>query len=256
MGMRFRPSRNDINNLLNHEKFYLFAAQFVESKAAVDVGCGTGYGCEILKRVGRAREVFGCDVSRHALRYARSHFGESAKFSLHTATDLGAYETKQFDVGIMSEVLEHVKEYRMERTAIAQMKRVVREGGLIVIATPNSELLEHHGFSYDEIHSICDENFSSYHLLENALIPFDNEMKEHWEKRLKEGHVGVIVSENVNLHQTVLPSGSHPKLKSGIDPKYLMLGGYRIDLTLLHNTHSWVVLAINGKRSISHAPAV
>lgn len=250
MGMRFQPSRDSINNLLNHKKFYIFAAQFVEDKTVVDVGCGTGYGCEILKGVGRAKEVFGCDISRHALRYARSHFGESTIFSLQSATDLRAYKTNQFDAGIMSEVLEHVKEYAMERTAIAQMKRIVREAGLIVIATPNSELVEHHGFFYDEIHSICDDSFGNYCLIENALIPWNPTMRQHWQKRLEEGRVGAIVSENINLHETVLPPGVQPRLKSGSNSKRLMLGGYQVDLTLLHNTHSWVVLAINDKKPI------
>ncbi len=42
----------DINNFLNHQKFYAFAAQFACGATVADIGCGSGYGCALLKNTG------------------------------------------------------------------------------------------------------------------------------------------------------------------------------------------------------------
>ena len=51
-GTRKDATEDSINNFLNHRKFYLFASQFVGEKRVADVGCGSGYGCQILKEKG------------------------------------------------------------------------------------------------------------------------------------------------------------------------------------------------------------
>jgi 2-polyprenyl-3-methyl-5-hydroxy-6-metoxy-1,4-benzoquinol methylase len=60
--MRVHPEYKD-NNYLNHCKFYGFVAQFVKNRRVADVGCGYGYGCEILKD-GGASFVSGSDISK------------------------------------------------------------------------------------------------------------------------------------------------------------------------------------------------
>ncbi|MBU0518683.1 class I SAM-dependent methyltransferase, partial [bacterium] len=106
-------SQNDYNNFLNHCKFYQFCGQFVKDKAVADIGCGSGYGCELLANSGAAK-VCGCDVSHHALEYAKKHFGNRVEFSNQSITDLNQYADDSFDVVISSEVLEHIKEYNLE----------------------------------------------------------------------------------------------------------------------------------------------
>jgi len=54
-GRRREYSRLDRINYLNHQKFYKFAAQFVKGKVVCDIGCGSGHGCEILKKSGALR---------------------------------------------------------------------------------------------------------------------------------------------------------------------------------------------------------
>ncbi|MFC2171938.1 class I SAM-dependent methyltransferase [Acidobacteriota bacterium] len=244
LGRQMNPTQADINNFKNHGKFYLFAGQFVKDKRVADVGCGSGYGSEVLKNCG-AGEICGTDISRHAIRFASSRFGHLAKFTEQKITDMSRYEDSHFDVVICSEVLEHLKEYRMEEAAVAEMKRITRQGGVLIIGTPNSEMLPDHGFSFEEIQSLMDHNFDRYVIFENALIPF-KERKEFWRKRLEQGKTGVIISENINLKETVLlESDGTPELKQGIEPGIYDFEGLQIDTTLLHNTHSWGILAIN-----------
>ncbi|OGY44590.1 MAG: hypothetical protein A3B89_04010 [Candidatus Buchananbacteria bacterium RIFCSPHIGHO2_02_FULL_40_13] len=149
-----------------------------------------------------------------------------------------------FDITICSEVLEHIKEYKLEQKAINQLKLITKNDGLIIISTPNSELLENHGFSFDEINNLFKNNFSQYYIFENAFIPIGkNELL--WKKRLNNENIGIIVSELINFNEAVLPNGKIPEIKQGLPAGLFKFNGYEIDTSLLHNTHSWVILAIN-----------
>src|SRR4030042_106653 len=60
---RLKPATlTDAKNFLNHQKFYVFAAQFAHSVTVADIGCGSGYGCALLKKAG-ATHVSGTDRS-------------------------------------------------------------------------------------------------------------------------------------------------------------------------------------------------
>ena len=236
---------NDIKNYLNHVKFYQFAAQFVRDRTVADIGCGSGYGCQILSSAGAA-EVHGADISREAIQFARSRYGDCAKFTVQGVTALDEFTDGSVDVTVSSEVLEHIKEYRLEKQAMREIMRITKPGGLIVVGTPNSELLGGHGFSFDEINGLFEQHFERFVLLENALLPFG--VKRHlWDDRLRSGRTGVVVSEEIIVAETVVPEGAVPEFKQGVPPGILSLGNYNVDTRLLHNTHSWVVLGVRGR---------
>jgi 2-polyprenyl-3-methyl-5-hydroxy-6-metoxy-1,4-benzoquinol methylase len=242
-GLKLRASEDELQNFKNHVKFYSFAAQFVPGRRVLDAGCGSGYGCEILKRSG-ATAVAGRDISAHAIRFAQDRFGRLAEFRKEGITDLQSCVTSSFDVVVTSEVLEHVKEYGKAGAALDELNRVMRPGGLLVAATPNSELVKDHGFTFDELRSLVRARFDRFVIIENALVPYDEDQRRLWDERLKLGRVGLIVSEQLNLAETVHPDGSTPVVKQGVDPGVMTWEGLRIDLSLVHNTHSWVALAV------------
>ena len=132
----------------------------------------------------------------------------------------------------------------MEYRAIGELKRITKNKGLIIIGTPNSELLNNHGFSYDEINGLFSKNFSHYCIFENAFVPF-GENKKACTKRLKEKNTGVIISELINMEESCIPVGYIPELKHGLEVGTYNFDNYKIDTKLLHNTHSWVIVAIN-----------
>ena len=241
--IRKKPTREEVCNYLNHEKFYRFCSQFVENKTVGDVGCGSGYGSKILS-VSGAKCVYGVDISNHAVKFARNHYSEFARFSRMSATNLEGYPDNIFDVTVCSEVLEHIKDKAHD--AICEMKRTTSSGGLIIIGTPNSEMLPSHGFDFYEISSLLKKNFLTFHIFENALVPF-GEARGKWEARLAKRHIGIVVTENINIEETVISEGANPELKMGIQPGVLSLGLLRVDTKPLHNTHSWLILAVNNK---------
>lgn len=236
-------TENDLKIFVNHRKIYEFVSQFVEGKKIVDLGCGSGYGSALLKESGAA-SVAGCDLSQHAISFAREHYGKIADFTAQAVDDLALYEDGFFDVSVSCEVLEHLKEQGLEKSAIREMKRITRPGGLIFVGTPNTEMIEEHGFSFKEIRDLLADNFSEFVIFENALVPF-GDAKRLWEERLSSGQTGVIISEDIDSSLIVSPEGFEPSIKQGMAAGEYQISGFTIDTTRLHNTHSWSILAIN-----------
>jgi SAM-dependent methyltransferase len=93
----------------------------------LDAGCGTG---GTLSRMTGLGELYGFDFSEFALSLCRDR-----GFSLLTAGDLTAlpYQSGAFDVLLSCDVLEHVDE---DRVGLAEMARVLKPGGHLVITLP------------------------------------------------------------------------------------------------------------------------
>ncbi len=231
-----------LNNFLNHRKFYLLASQFVNGCRVADIGCGSGYGAALLKEAG-ASLVEGADISRHAIAYATAHYSHLARFSIQNATKLARYADEQFDVVVCSEVLEHLKEYERERAAVAEMNRVLKPGGLLVLGTPNSEMLPDHGFEFEELRTLMLGTFPAVCIFENALVP-EGQGRSRWERRAAEGRHGILVEQDIDLSETALLNRAEPpQIKRGSEGGVIRVLGIDVDTSLLHNTHSWVVLA-------------
>jgi 2-polyprenyl-3-methyl-5-hydroxy-6-metoxy-1,4-benzoquinol methylase len=245
LGKKSKWTKDELNNYLNHSKFYRFAAQFVNNKEVFDIGCGSGYGSKIIKESGSV-SVNGYDISKSSIRYAKSHFSNYGTFNVCSIVDMSQIADNSSDITINSEVLEHIKEYNMEQKAIDELKRITKNKGLIIIGTPNTELSNDHGFSYDDINALFSRNFSHYCIFENAFIPF-GEYKKLWVKRLEEKNTGVIISELINIEESCIPDGFIPELKHGLEAGTYNFENYKIDTKLLHNTHSWIIVAINEK---------
>ncbi len=245
LGKTRKSTKQDLNNYLNHRKFYQFVAQFVNNKKVVDVGCGSGYGSRILKESGSI-SVNGFDISKSSIKYAKSHYMDYGTFDISSITDMSQVSDNSYDITISSEVMEHIKEYNMEQRAIGELKRITNDKGLIIIGTPNTELLTNHGFSYDEINGLFSKNFLHYCIFENSFVPFGKN-KKAWVKRLEEKKTGVIISELINLKESCIPHGCIPELKNGFEAGTYNFENYCIDTKLLHNTHSWIIVAINEK---------
>ena len=124
--------------------------------------CGSGYGAKILKDAG-AREIEAFDISSHAIEFAKRNFSEFANFQVCGITDLSIYEGDRFDLITCSEVLEHIKEYGKERDTLLGLRKLMNSNAILVVGTPNDEMLPDHGFSYGEIDSLFGSLFDNYY---------------------------------------------------------------------------------------------
>lgn len=96
---------------------------FSAFKSALDVGCGTGALCAVLKEEGL--QVTGTDASRKMLRIAKKK-NPDLKFVLSDATKSLDFENKSFDVVVASYVAHGMKEEE-RRKLYREMSRLAKE---------------------------------------------------------------------------------------------------------------------------------
>jgi 2-polyprenyl-3-methyl-5-hydroxy-6-metoxy-1,4-benzoquinol methylase len=225
-GERVCPDFPD-ENFENHLKVYQFAEQFVKGKIVLDVGCGTGYGADYLAQHG-AKSVFAIDYSPDAINYAKGKYGGIVEFRQMDAQEI-TYPSDSFDVVISSENLEHLPN---PSANIAQIRRVLKKGGILILGTPNKEIASPGSekssnpfhmkeFYYEDLETLVKKYFRSVHIFENTLESPSDVGRMMKEERRRKGKIGL-----------------EPRAI-----KTIQLGKLRVNLTHLHNTHSFTVLA-------------
>jgi len=112
---------------------YIFASGLVRGKRVLDLGCGVGYGTNMLKSAG-ATEVVGIDRSIEAITYGRERHADFQPDYLLADAESQPLRDRQFDVVVSFETIEHLVDYRH---MLAEAKRVMCPGGLLILSTPN-----------------------------------------------------------------------------------------------------------------------
>ncbi len=115
-----------------HAARYRFALPFVEKMSVLDIACGTGYGIGMLRS--RAKFVAGVDIDPAAAAEAKTECGENGAVLLGNGLGL-PFEDGTFDVITSFETLEHLHDRRL---FLAELKRVIRAGGVLILSTPNA----------------------------------------------------------------------------------------------------------------------
>lgn len=115
---------------------YYWAADYCDGKDVLEVGCGAGQGAGILAAV--AKSFVAGDVSIPLLDLARSHYGDRIDFRQLNALDL-AVPDASFDVVAIFEAIYYVPD--LDRF-LAECRRVLRDGGTLLIVTANKDLYD------------------------------------------------------------------------------------------------------------------
>lgn len=100
----------------------------------LDVGCATGIFLDGMRRLGW--QVQGVEPTWSAVEYARCRFGLDV---FHGRLEEAHFADASFDVITLWDVLEHVHE---PRPMLAELVRLLRPGGLLVLSLPNPDSLE------------------------------------------------------------------------------------------------------------------
>lgn len=173
-GERFIPEfEGDI--VAEHYHRYLLARELVAGKTVLDVACGEGYGSHLMAAV--AEHVTGVDIDADAVTHARQSYSrENLEYHRGDCTEIPLPDAS-VDVVVSFETIEH---HDRHQAMLADIKRVLRPGGLLIISSPDKhEYTDVPGYHnpyhvkelyHDEFVSLLDEHFQHHRLLGQRVV--------------------------------------------------------------------------------------
>jgi len=201
-GERVVPGEVEPDLWNEHLSRYYFAQPLMAGRSVLDVGCGTGYGSSIL--AGGARTVLGVDISEEAIGFAQQNYQRSNLQFLVADCSRLSLRTESVDGIACFEVIEHLAD---QEAFLGELRRVLKENGLLVISTPNRV------FYTEE----CKES-NPFHTREFDFLEFGSCLRKYFGKVeiCYQNHAYSVVIANPSLRHSVLPrvNGSQEKLES------------------------------------------
>jgi SAM-dependent methyltransferase len=123
-----------------HVHRYELAAELCHGLRVVDLGCGSGYGSEILSR--ESTFVLGVDVDEETIKAAVGQVGRPGRleFEVADANDFMRERLRdRLDAIVMLETLEHLSDVE---EALTSLRRHAEDGVKLVVSVPNSRMLD------------------------------------------------------------------------------------------------------------------
>lgn len=125
---------------------YYWAGEYCQGKDVLEVACGSGQGVGYLASL--ARTMTAGDYSAPLLEVARRHYGSRVQFHQFDAQQI-PFPDRSFDVVLIFEALYYIPD---ADRFFAEARRVLRPGGVLLIATANKDLFDFnpspHSFKY------------------------------------------------------------------------------------------------------------
>lgn len=210
-GERVIPGQTDPDLLNEHVARYRFAEALVGGRRAVDVGCGVGYGSQIL--AAKAERVFALDFAPAAVAQGRDGFDADNIRWLAGDGSRMPLRDDSVDVIVAFEVIEHLEDWK---GFLAETRRVLHSDGQLLVSTPNRPYYEEsrtepnpfhvHEFDYAEFKAELEAVFPHTTIfLENhtnaiAFTPLDTQglrtQLEKAEPKPDEAHFFLAVCSN------------------------------------------------------------
>lgn len=135
-GERMMPKLNrGFTFYYEHLLRYLFVSQFVKDKKVLDLGCGVGYGCEIISSYGPSK-IVGIDNLKESIEYAKKNYpGSMIDYEVGDAQSLKTFRST-FNVVIAFEIIEHLIK---QKDFLQGIKKNLEKEGIVCISTSNKE---------------------------------------------------------------------------------------------------------------------
>lgn len=135
-----KDERPDADNIYDIDAFfsssYFFAAQSVKkSDVVLDSGCGSGYGTDYLAGLTDG-DVFGNDYEEKVISANQKKYDKKNLHFVNENNNKLSFSDNFFNVITSFEVIEHVDDYNYY---LLELKRVLKNDGILIIATPNKD---------------------------------------------------------------------------------------------------------------------
>ncbi|MFZ2407750.1 MAG: methyltransferase domain-containing protein, partial [Methylobacter sp.] len=209
---------------LEHYHRYATALDVVKQKDVLDVACGEGYGSFFM--AGVARSVVGVDISDEAIQHASATYTKSnLAFRQGSAIALDFAEAS-FDVVVSFETIEHLAE---QAQMLAEIKRVLRPDGLLVISSPNRPVYSEESGEHNEFH-VKELDFKEF----DELLKTQFQTIKYFGQRLLMGSVIQPLKGRRGQFRAWHDDGNDLKPNAGqlVDPVYFVAvcGASNVDL--------------------------
>lgn len=156
--------------LEEHIQRYKLACKYVQTKNILDAACGSGYGSEMMAQAGASHTV-GLDISDESVKSANKKYGsEKIEFIVGDINHL-SYKAETFDVVISFETIEHISN---GDAWIKESARVLKDGGLFIISTPNRYMMNPGAYFEDKPKN-------PYHIFEYNIYEFAGALLKEYE---------------------------------------------------------------------------
>ncbi|UFN50704.1 methyltransferase domain-containing protein [Roseomonas sp. OT10] len=133
---------------IEHLHRYFFARSLCRGLDVLDVASGEGYGAAMLAQV--ARSVVGVELAEDAVAHARAAYpGPNLRYLAGDARSLPLRDAS-VDAVVSFETIEHFYEHD---AFLAEIRRVLRPGGLLVISSPERDVYSPAGSAPNPYHA-------------------------------------------------------------------------------------------------------
>ncbi|MBI4282444.1 MAG: class I SAM-dependent methyltransferase [Chloroflexi bacterium] len=126
-----------VESLTHWAAYVLFAREFVSGREVLEIGCGYGYGADNLSE--SASSMVAVDIAEEHILYCRAKYGRDNLDFLQADGLRLPFRDDSFDVVLSFQVMEHI-EPRNVLEYLSEIRRVLRRGGIFLVATPNSRM--------------------------------------------------------------------------------------------------------------------
>lgn len=121
-----------------HQLDYSYCEPYIREKRVLNVGCWTGNFEKIVNNNSSHCQIMGIDPNLQALRLAKQN--NSKSHFIQGDIQRSPFVKNSFDVVTLLAVLEHLPE-KSESNALQQIHNTLKEGGRLILTTPNSQWL-------------------------------------------------------------------------------------------------------------------
>lgn len=150
---------------IEHLHRYFLAREACRGRDVLDLACGEGYGSALMAQT--ARSVVGVDVSAEAIAFAQEgYLRDNLRFLLGDGRQIPIADAS-VDVVASFETLEHLYE---QEQLLAEFRRVLRPGGLLLISTPDRTVYSPDG-SVPNPHHVRELDLAEFHGLLRSVFP-------------------------------------------------------------------------------------
>jgi SAM-dependent methyltransferase len=140
-----------------HVARYRFASSFASGCSVLDAACGMGYAAPMFMQAG-ARSYLGVDLDADSVNSAMEKYriNDEVSFVVDDACELRKVPDGAFDLVVSFETIEHLPR---PEVFLANVRRVLREGGTFVVSTPNR-------LRYSPGNKLSSKPWNPYHIKE------------------------------------------------------------------------------------------